>query len=80
MTAILTAVAALTTFLRSAFLVGGVVLGVVALADWAVRTRRLNPFGGSTRFRMNRATRSSSASSGACSAPAAGRRPPRSGR
>ena len=50
MAAILTAVAALTGFLRGAFLVGGVVLGAVALADWAVRTRRLNPFGGVARF------------------------------
>ena len=50
MTAVLTAVAALTAFLRGAFLVGGVVLGAVAVADWAVRTRRLNPFGGVARF------------------------------
>ena len=54
MTAILTAVAALTAFLRSAFLVGGVVLGAVALADWAVRTRRVNPFGAVARFMRNR--------------------------
>ena len=44
------AVATLTAFLRGAFLVGGVVLGAVAAADWAVRTRRLNPFGGVARF------------------------------
>ncbi|MFL5617760.1 MAG: YggT family protein [Gemmatimonadaceae bacterium] len=44
------AVVALTAFLRGAFLVGGVVLGAVAAADWAVRTRRLNPFGGVARF------------------------------
>ena len=44
------AVAMLTAFLRGAFLVGGIVLGAVALADWAVRSRRLNPFGGVARF------------------------------
>ena len=44
------AVATLTTFLRGAFLIGGVVLGAVAAADWAVRTRRLNPFGSVARF------------------------------
>src|SRR5918993_5066044 len=54
MAVVLTAVAALTTFLRGAFLVGGVVLGAVALADWAVRTRRLNPFGGIARFMRTR--------------------------
>jgi YggT family protein len=46
----LTALAVVTQFLRSAFLVGGIILGVVAAADWAVRTRRLNPFGGVARF------------------------------
>ena len=50
MTVVLTALAALTAFLRGAFLVGGVVLAAVAAADWAVRTRRLNPFGGVARF------------------------------
>ena len=44
------AVATLTAFLRGAFLIGGAVLGAVAAADWAVRTRRLNPFGGVARF------------------------------
>ena len=46
----LTALATLTQILRSVFLVGGIVLGLVAAADWAVRTRRLNPFGGVARF------------------------------
>jgi YggT family protein len=46
----LSALAALTAFLRSAFLAGGVALAIVAAADWAVRTRRLNPFGGVARF------------------------------
>lgn len=44
------AVATLSAFLRTAFLIGGVVLGAVAAADWAVRTRRLNPFGSVARF------------------------------
>jgi YggT family protein len=46
----LTALATVTQILRSVFLVGGIVLGLVAAADWAVRTRRLNPFGGVARF------------------------------
>ena len=46
----LTALATLTALLRSVFLVGGVALALVAAADWAVRTRRLNPFGGVARF------------------------------
>ena len=44
------AIAAFTTFLRGLLLGGGVALAVVAAADWAVRTRRLNPFGGVARF------------------------------
>ncbi|HKH91803.1 MAG TPA: YggT family protein [Gemmatimonadaceae bacterium] len=50
MTVALTAIAALTAFLRTVFLAGGVVLAAVAAADWAVRSRRLNPFGGVARF------------------------------
>jgi YggT family protein len=50
MTAALTAITALTAFLRTVFLVGGVALAAVAAADWAVRTRRLNPFGSVARF------------------------------
>ena len=46
----LTALAALTALLRSAFFVGGVALAAIATADWAARTRRLNPFGGVARF------------------------------
>ena len=46
----LNALAALTAFLRTAFLAGGVALAAVATADWAARTRRLNPFGGVARF------------------------------
>ena len=44
------AVATLTALLRTAFLIGGAVLAGVAAADWAVRTRRLNPFGSVARF------------------------------
>lgn len=36
--------------LRPALFVVAVVFGVVAVVDWAVRTRRLNPFGGIARF------------------------------
>lgn len=39
--------------LRTVLLAGGVVLAAVAAADWAVRTRRLNPFGGVARFLRN---------------------------
>jgi YggT family protein len=45
-----TAFAALVSILRTVFLAGGVALAVVATADWAARTRRLNPFGGVARF------------------------------
>jgi YggT family protein len=50
MTVALTAIATLITILRTVFLVGGVVLAAVAVADWAVRSRRLNPFGSVARF------------------------------
>ncbi|HTK48670.1 MAG TPA: YggT family protein [Gemmatimonadaceae bacterium] len=50
MTDALLALAALSQVLRSVFLVAGVALAAVAAADWAVRTRRLNPFGGVARF------------------------------
>lgn len=36
--------------LRYALFVAAVVVGVVALVDWAVRTRKINPFGGTARF------------------------------
>jgi len=47
---VLNALAALTAVLRTVLLVGGVAFAVVATADWAARTRRLNPFGGVARF------------------------------
>jgi YggT family protein len=36
--------------LRYALFVAAVIAGVVAAIDWAVRTRRLNPFGATARF------------------------------
>jgi YggT family protein len=36
--------------LRYALFAAAVVVGIVALVDWAVRTRRLNPFGAIARF------------------------------
>lgn len=42
--------AVLSQALRSALFAGGFVVVAVAALDWAVRTRRLNPFGGVARF------------------------------
>lgn len=42
--------ASFAAFLRTLFLAGGVALAVVAVADWAARTRRIHPFGGIARF------------------------------
>ncbi len=39
--------------LRTVLLAGGVALAAIAAADWAVRTRRINPFGGVARFLRN---------------------------
>lgn len=50
MDATFTLLATFSGFLRTALLAGGVALALVAVADWAVRTRRLNPFGGVARF------------------------------
>jgi YggT family protein len=50
MTVVFGALVTLAAGLRSVLLVGGVVLAAIAAADWAVRTRRLNPFGGVARF------------------------------
>src|SRR3954469_18781110 len=46
----LSAIATLAAVLRSVLLVGGVAVAAVATADWAARTRRINPFGGVARF------------------------------
>lgn len=43
-------VRAVSEGLRYALFAAAVVVGVVAAVDWAVRTRRLNPFGGVARF------------------------------
>ncbi|HEX3160758.1 MAG TPA: YggT family protein [Gemmatimonadaceae bacterium] len=50
MTTFLTAFATAFEYLRVAFLVAAVLLTVVVLIDWAVRTRRLSPFGPVARF------------------------------
>lgn len=50
MDATFTLLATFSGFLRTVLLAGGVALALVAVADWAVRTRRLNPFGGVARF------------------------------
>jgi YggT family protein len=42
--------AALSQVLRTALLVGGLVALAIAAVDWAVRTRRINPFNGIARF------------------------------
>ena len=50
----LAVLALVTQLLRSVFLGVGIVLAGVAAADWAVRSRRLNPFGGVARFGRSR--------------------------
>jgi YggT family protein len=40
--------------LRTLLLAGGLVFGGVAVVDWAVRTRRINPFSGVARFMRTR--------------------------
>lgn len=50
MTQVLIALATLSAMLRSALLALGVAFAVIAAADWGARTRRLNPFGGISRF------------------------------
>lgn len=50
MDAFLFAFAQLIRGVRVAVFAGGVVVGVVALVDWLVRTRRLSPFSGVARF------------------------------
>ena len=50
MNSLVTALVATTVVLRFVAFGAAVVVGVVALVDWAVRTRRLNPFGGIGRF------------------------------
>lgn len=50
MNEVLVALSATAGVLRTVLLVGGVTLALIATADWAVRTRRINPFGGVARF------------------------------
>lgn len=50
----LSALAALSTLLRSALLAGGVAIAILAAADWAARTRRISPFSGVARFTRTR--------------------------
>lgn len=50
MNSLVTALEATTAVLRIVAFGAAVVVGVVALVDWAVRTRRLNPFGSVGRF------------------------------
>jgi YggT family protein len=54
MTDALAVLARFTALLRSVLLIGGVALAAVATADWAVRTRRINPFNGIARFMRSR--------------------------
>ena len=46
----LAALAALSAVLRTVLLGVGLVLAALATADWAARTRRINPFSGAARF------------------------------
>lgn len=54
MNAALTGLALLTQTLRTLLLLGAVVVAATAAVDWAVRTRRINPFNGVARFMRNR--------------------------
>ena len=46
----LAGLAAFTAVLRTVLLAGGLLLGALALVDWAARTRRISPFSGPARF------------------------------
>lgn len=46
----LSTLAALSQALRSVLLAGGLLVAAIAAVDWAVRTRRINPFNGVARF------------------------------
>ena len=46
----LVALALVSSTLRTLLLVGGILFAGVAALDWAVRTRRINPFNGIARF------------------------------
>jgi YggT family protein len=46
----LVAIAQVSNTLRTLLLAGGIVFAVVAVTDWAARTRRISPFSGVARF------------------------------
>ena len=50
MNEVLVALAVVSDTLRTLLLVGGIAFAGVAVVDWAVRTRRINPFSGVARF------------------------------
>jgi len=50
MNEVLVALAVVSDTLRTLLLVGGIAFAGVAVVDWAVRTRRINPFNGVARF------------------------------
>lgn len=50
MDVMLSGIGAFALVLRAALLAGAVVIAAVATVDWAVRTRRINPFNGVARF------------------------------
>jgi YggT family protein len=54
MNEVLVAIALVSDTLRTLLLAGGIVFAGVALTDWAVRTRRINPFSGVARFMRGR--------------------------
>jgi YggT family protein len=54
MNEVLVVIAQVSDSLRTMLLVGGIVLAGIATVDWAVRTRRINPFNGVARFMRSR--------------------------
>jgi YggT family protein len=54
MNAALSGLALLTQTLRTVLLSGAVMVAALAAVDWAVRTRRINPFNGVARFMRGR--------------------------
>jgi YggT family protein len=50
----LSALGVLAQTLRTVLLAGGVAIAAIATVDWAVRTRRINPFSGVARFMRGR--------------------------
>ena len=50
----LSVVGAVSGVVRTTLLAGGVAFAAIATADWAARTRRINPFSGLARFTRTR--------------------------